>query len=95
MANDFLNINDLILINDMNLSDVEGITDLTNEAPVLARMPAVSASNGTQHKYLKETGAPNVGFRAVNTGREFDHSVDTLVSIDMKFIDASTVPMSQ
>ncbi len=82
-------LSELLKINDMNLSDVEGISDLLQGAPLLAALWSDFASNGTQHKYLKETKAPVVGFRAINAGREHDHSADTPVTIDLKLLDAS------
>lgn len=65
------------------------VTDLSNSAPFLMALPMVPSSNGTNHKYVKETGAPVVGFRAINAGRELDSSADTVVSIDLKVLDFS------
>lgn len=65
------------------------VTDLSQAAPFLTALPMVTSSNGTNHKYMKETGAPVVGFRAVNAGRELDSSVDTVVSLDLKVLDFS------
>jgi hypothetical protein len=47
------------------------------------------SSNGETHKYTKETGAPTVGFRAPNTGREFSKSADTVVTVTLKVLDFS------
>ncbi len=80
---------ELIKINDQNVADVEGITDLLQDAPFLAAVQADTASNGTQHKYLKEVTAPVVGFRAANDGRDHQHSEDELVTIDLKILDCS------
>lgn len=88
MADDFYAVADLAKINDQNLADID-VTDLLDDAPFLASLSATTASNGTTHKYVKETGAPVVGFRAVNAGREHDHSEDTLVTVDTKILDAS------
>ncbi|MFA9478515.1 major capsid protein [Phycisphaerales bacterium AB-hyl4] len=85
---EFLTLADLVKINDQNLAD-RNITDLLNRAPFLAALPADEASNGTTHKYTKEVGAPVVGFRNVNEGREQGKSADELVSIDLKILDAS------
>jgi hypothetical protein len=52
-------------------------------------LPVVDSSNGTTHKYTKETGAPVVGFRAENAGREMDSSTDTLVTVALKILDFS------
>lgn len=88
MADDFIGLTEIATLNDENLADIE-VTDLLDRAPLLARLNAATASNGTAHKYLKETGAPVVGFRAPNAGREHDHSEDTLVTINLKILDAS------
>lgn len=88
MANEFLNLADLALVNSMDIADRD-ISDLLDEAPLLSVLPADTASNGTTHKYLKQTGAPSVGFRAVNTGKENKKSADTEVSQDLKYLDAS------
>jgi hypothetical protein len=89
MADDLLGLTELLQINDANLADIN-VTDLLDEAPLLAALPATISSNGTQHKYLKQTGAPVVGFRAINTGRAHDHSVDTAVTINLKYLDATS-----
>jgi hypothetical protein len=88
MSDVFVTLADLIKINDMNLADLN-VSDLLQDAPLLAALAADVASNGTEHKYLKETGAPVVGFRAVNDGRENKASADTLVTIALKILDAS------
>lgn len=88
MPNTFQTLNDLLKIDDQNLADRQ-ITDLLNAAPVLALLPADLASHGTKHEYVKETGAPVVGFRAVNAGRHQTVSSDTLVTVDCKILDGS------
>ncbi|MCJ7543968.1 MAG: hypothetical protein MUP47_05285 [Phycisphaerae bacterium] len=88
MADEFLTLADLTKINDRNLADIE-VTDLLDEAPLLAALAADEASNGSQHQYTKETGAPVVGFRLPNVGRENKASADTLVTILLKILDAS------
>jgi hypothetical protein len=87
MADDILVLADFVG-DALDLSPAQ-VTDLSQAAPVLMTLPMVSSSNGTNHKYVKETGAPVVGFRAVNAGRELDHSVDTVVSLDLKVLDFS------
>lgn len=88
MANDFLALADMLVINDMNALDI-GITDLLDDAPFLRQAPATMSSNGHLHKYLRETGAPSVGFRAANAGREYDSSIDTLITETLTILDAS------
>jgi len=88
MADTLLTLTDLLRINDRCTVDL-GITDLLDDAPVLAALAADIASNGTQHSYLKEIGAPVVGFRQVNEGRAHDASEDTRVTIALKILDAT------
>lgn len=87
MADSFLNLTDLAKVNDKNSWDY-GISDLLQDAPVLAAL-AAEARDGTTHKYIKEVTAPTVGFRAVNTGRFNSKSGDLEVSVDMKLLDCS------
>ena len=88
MADSLLGLSDLLVINDQNLADLE-VSDLLDDAPLLAALAAETASNGTLHSYVKETAAPVVGFRAANTGRDLSHSTDTAVTITLKILDAS------
>lgn len=87
MADDLYTLADAIG-DALDLADKD-ISDLKDEAAFLMRLPFVPSSNGDNHKYVKQTGAPVVGFRGVNTGRDFDASEDTLVSIDLKVLDFS------
>jgi len=75
-------------MNDQNLFDIE-VTDLLQDAPVLASMFAVAASNGTLHKYLKQTVAAGAEFRAVNTGIANAASQDELITATLKYLDGS------
>jgi len=88
MADDLRTAAELLIINDQNLADIE-VSDLLDEAPVLAMLAADEASNGTVHKYTKQTGAPVVGYRDANAGRAHDVSDDTLVTISLAIMDAS------
>ncbi len=89
MADAFLTLADLAKINDLNNNDY-GISDLLDEAPLIDQLAAEVAGDDT-HKYLKQTGAPVVGFRDVNDGRENVKSTDTVVTVTMKLLDASFV----
>ncbi len=88
MADTFLSLADLVKVNDQNLADID-VKDILDDAPFMGALAADTSSNGTDHKYLKETGAPVVGFRDPNTGRENEKSGDTLVTINLKILDAS------
>jgi hypothetical protein len=81
-------LNDLIRVNDMNLADAE-FSNVFNKARLVEALEAVEASNGTQHKYLVETGAPTVGFRQPNQGRANADGTEVTVSTDLKIMDAS------
>lgn len=78
----------LVQMNDQNLADID-VTDLLQEAPVLAAMNAVPASNGTLHKYLKQTVKAGAEFRDVNTGVANAASQDELVTATLKYLDGS------
>lgn len=88
MADTFQTLAHLVKINDMNARD-DGCSDLLDRAPLIRSLAADEASNGTEHKYLKETSAPVVGFRAVNDGRDNSKSDDTLVTITLQILDAT------
>jgi hypothetical protein len=88
MADSFQTLAHLVTINDRNALD-DGISDLLDDAPLLQVLAGIEASNGTDHKFLKETTGPTVGFRAVNDGRDNSVSVDTLITIATKILDAS------
>jgi major capsid protein gp7 len=87
MADDLHAVADLIG-DAFDLAPIE-VSDLLKSSPFINMLPIVDSSNGTTHKYVKETGAPVVGFRAANAGRDMDTSDDTLVSIDLKILDFS------
>lgn len=88
MSDSFLTLTDLVKINSAGVNDL-GVTDLTNDAPFIRVLAATTASNGTKHSYVAEDGAPTVGFRSVNTGRDNSKSSDRQVDIDLKLLDAS------
>lgn len=90
MANSLITASDIITIGDQNAVE-NGVSDLLQYAPLLNLLGAATASNGTQHKYLKETGAPTVGFRAANAGRDFSKSADTAVTIALQIMSANGI----
>lgn len=87
MADDLLTLAKLVLVNDAALQPWE-LSDLIQAAPLLAVLPATTTP-GETYKYAKETGAVTVGFREVNTGREYSASTDTIVTATLKLLDAS------
>jgi hypothetical protein len=88
MADTLTSLADMVKLNDVSVRDM-GVTDIFNEAPLLAALHSIEASHGTDHKFLKETGSPAVGFRAANAGIEWKTDADTLVTIALKILDAS------
>lgn len=88
MADDLYALADLLTINDTSLADIT-VSDILNKAPFMAALSYVEATHGTIHKYTKETGAPVVGFRDVNGGRDLDSSIDTAVTATLEILDWS------
>lgn len=90
MANTLTTATQLLKIADQNL-DPAMVNDLLDDSPVLRQMAAViaNASQGTQHKYLKDTTAASGGFRAINAGLDYTASDQTLVTLDLKVLAAN------
>lgn len=88
MADNLITLADMVKVNDVSIVDA-GVSDIFNDAPVLAALAADVASHGTNHQYLKEVGAPVVGFRATNAGRPHSKSTDELITIALKILDAT------
>lgn len=88
MPESFNTLAGLVQLNDKNLADLQ-VTDLLDEAPLLKVLFAQVASNGTLHKYLKQTTASSAAFRAPLNGLVKTASADTLVTDTMKLIDGS------
>lgn len=87
MADTPLTLADVVKINDVSVRDL-GATDIFNKAPLLAALYATTASNGTNHSYLKEATAPVVGFRQPNVGIDVTASTDTKVDLSLSYLDA-------
>jgi hypothetical protein len=88
MSDTFISLSDLVSLNDKNAVDL-GVTDLFNDSPLLKVLSATVASDGTVHKYIKESAAPTVGFRAINVGRSNSKSGTTLVTATLALLDGS------
>lgn len=87
MANDYMTTAEVAKFNDSDL-DIGIINDLLDDAPLL-RVLAARSINGVTYDYLKKTGAPSVGFRAANDGRENDKTDHTKVTVNLGILDAS------
>ncbi len=90
MANSYFGVNDLITLNDRNAKDY-GISNLLNKATVLSELSATPASDGTLHKYIVQTGAPNPQFRLVNVGKPNSNSVYTEYVAQLALMDGTFV----
>jgi hypothetical protein len=88
MAESFNTLAGLVQLNDQNLADLE-ITDLLQDAPLLQVLNAQAASNGMEHKYLKQTTASSAAFRAALAGLTKTASADTLVTDTLAILDGS------
>lgn len=87
MANAYTSTTELLQLADGNISDIS-VSDLLEEAPLLARMSAIVASNSTSHEWLKKTAAPTAGFRAINDGMENTKATYTKKTQALKLYDA-------
>ena len=81
-------LNGLIQLNNNNLADIE-VSDLLMDAPLLRSLYAMTSSFGTQHQYLKETGAASGTFRGVNEGVANTAAERELITATLKILDAS------
>ena len=88
MAESYNTLAGLVQFNDRNLSDIE-VTDLLQDAPLIAAIHSQPASNGTEHKYLKLTTASSAAFRAALAGLDKTTSADTLVTDTLAILDGS------
>jgi hypothetical protein len=87
MADDFPQVADLVA-DALDLSGAE-ISSILDGSPLVSRLTFVESSNGTAHKYIQHVANPVVGFVAETGGREFDHSIDSVVSASLKILDYS------
>jgi len=75
----------LIQLNDKNVAEFTA-SDLVQPSEFMSRLPFFPASNGTQHKFLVETAAAGVSFRAVNSGVENSAGSEKIVTTDLKVL---------
>jgi len=88
MANDLLTVSDFVA----DALDVDKTTtsEVLNRANLVGVLPIGDTSDGSEtHKYNVYTGEPVVGFRALNAGRDYDHSIDTVNTVACKILDFS------
>lgn len=89
MAAEYVNtLAGLLQLNNKNVAEFE-VTDLLQDAPLLAALYAQPATQQTAHSYLKETVAAGAAFRAVNSGLTTSASKDLLVEVTLAILDGS------
>ena len=88
MAESYDTLAGLVQFNDQNLADLN-VSDLLDDAPLMQVLHAQPASNGTEHKYLKQTTASSAAFRAALDGITKTKSADTLVTDTLAILDGS------
>lgn len=88
MAEAFNTLAGLVQFNDRNLADISA-SDLLDRAPLVSAIFTQSASNGTLHKYLKQTVASSASFRSALDGTTKVPSQDELVTVTLKILDGS------
>jgi len=88
MANAFVGTAEVLQLGDGNITDID-VSELLEDAPFLAAMAAIEASNENSHEWLKKTAAPAGGFRDINDGLEVTKATYTKVTEALKLFDAS------
>ena len=89
MANAYMTTADVLKFNDTDMDLV--VSDVLNNSPLLAAggLAAVTAK-GIDFKYTREDAAPGIAFRSPNVGIENQTGTLSQVSVDLKYLDAST-----
>ena len=88
MAHVYTTLADALQIGDGNIEDII-ISDLLLDAPFMAALPVLEATEDFRHSYLKTVAAPDVGFRAMNVGRDNAKGTRELVEVVLSYLDAS------
>lgn len=88
MAASYNTLAGLVQFNDQNLAALN-VSDLLDDAPLMQVIHSQAASNGTLHKYLKQTTASSSSFRAALDGITKTASADTLVTDTLAILDGS------
>lgn len=81
-------LNGIIQLNDRNLAEFE-VSDLFDNSSLAEKLYAKKATQGTVHKYLRQTVAAGAGFRTIGDGIAIAASQDELVTDTLTLLDAS------
>ncbi len=87
MANDLVTVADH-LADALDLAPYE-LDQIRDAAPLMGVLPVQQSSDGTLHKYSQNKTRPAVGFRAENSGRDFDHSTQEIITVGLEILDFS------
>ena len=90
MANDFKTVAEIVAITGADFDPAE-MSDILNDAPALAAMGAKESSNGKDHKYVKKTAPPIVGFIGNGVGRDFSKLTSIPITDVLEAIDGSVM----
>jgi hypothetical protein len=93
MANVADTLAGILELSDANNFDID-VSNLFDSAPAIRALAAVTSTQGTDHKYMRETVAAGSAFRAINGG--IDNASETVeqVTVNLKLLDA-TVKVDQ
>jgi len=90
MANNLKTVAEVVAITGADFDSGE-FSDILNDAPALAAMGVKESSNGKDHKYVKKTAAPVVGFIGNGVGRDFSKLTSIPVTDVLQAIDGSVM----
>jgi len=90
MANNFKTVAEIVAITGADFSDAE-MSDILNDAPALEAMGVIESSNGKDHKYVKKTAPPVVGFIGNGVGRDFSKLTSIPITDVLQAIDGSVM----
>lgn len=93
MANVADTLAGILELSDANNFDID-VSNLFDDAPAIRALAAVMSTQGTDHKYMRETVAAGSAFRAIGAG--IDNASETVeqVTVNLKLLDA-TVKIDQ
>ena len=88
MANVADTLAGILELSDANNFDID-VSNLFDSAPAIRALAAVTSTQGTDHKYMRETVAAGSAFRAIGAG--LDNASETVeqVTVSLKLLDAT------
>lgn len=86
MANSYETVAQLLLKTDKN-NDFK-VDQVISSTPFLNLLPARPASHGTRETFLRTTAYPTTVIHGISEGKDYDHSTEEQVDVDLKFFNA-------